>query len=132
VRACYLLGPVDDLVDVEKLVDYFWLFRPLANHEQNRHHESDLVPKESRAFDDTLVHAQLRALGVLLHELSAEGEDAAHVVLLFVVLVLQKALVFLAEVAKIVQPNEFLSCFRHQLDVEVLSEEEIVVLAEDA
>ena len=89
------------------------------------------MPEERCPLDDALVDRELRALLVLLDELSPEGKDASHKVLLLIV-TCEDAVVFLAEVPEVVEANKLLSARCDELDVHVLGEEEVVVLAEDA
>ena len=89
------------------------------------------MPKESCPLDDALVDRELRALLVLLDELSPEREDASHKVLLLII-ARENAVVFLAEVPEVVEPYKLLGARCDELDVHVLGEEEVVVLAKDA
>jgi hypothetical protein len=84
------------------MINDLWVFFALANHEQNTHHQPNLVPKESSAFNDTFVNSQLRALGVLLYKLGSEVKDATHIGRVLIVLVLEHALVLLTEISKVV------------------------------
>ena len=90
------------------------------------------MPEKRSAFNYAFVDTQLGALAVPMHKLSPEIKYAAHVSRVLLVLVLEHTLVFLAEVPEVMKPHEFLGSLSHQPDVQVLSEEKVVVLSKDA
>ena len=140
-RRKVVVGLLSDSFYIQKTINDLWSLKMLSNHEEDVHHEAHLVPQEGRSLDDTLVDGERRALLVALNQLGAEREDAAHEVLLpnslFIFVISMTcthgdAVVFLAKVAEVVQADKLLSTLGHQLDIELLGKEEVVVLAEDA
>lgn len=99
------------------------------------------MPEEGRAFDHALVDRKLWTLLIALNQLRPKGENATREVLLLSNLIIffsamthsyRNAVIFFAEVAEVVHAHKFLGALGHQLHIEVLSEEKVIVLAKDA
>lgn len=118
------------------LNDRTWLLL-LADHKEYCHHESHLMPKEGRPFDDCHEYIHAWVVFVFADLFNAVRVNSAEIHLLFIVLYdlmikFSKGVVFLAEVLEVVETYELLASFFYQINVHILSEEEILVFSEHA
>ena len=98
----HLLWSVLNQINIKQLINDLRLFNPFANHEKHTHHESNLMPKKSSALNNTLINRKLWTLSILMHELSPEEKDSAHVRRVFIVFILINAFILFAEVSEVV------------------------------
>ena len=71
------------------------------------------MPKKGGTFYDAFVYTKLWTVFILVNELSAIVENTAHICGIFVVFILKHAIIFLAEVPKVMKAYKFLSALSH-------------------